>query len=55
MLQNSIKKTYFLVVWSFGHPNGLKMLNKGPQMGGMYVLMSKPENMPITKSLGPFC
>jgi hypothetical protein len=29
------------------------MLNKGPQVGGMYVLMSKPENTPITKSLGP--
>jgi hypothetical protein len=34
-------------------PNGPKKVDKGSQVGGMYVSMSKLENKPLTKSLGP--
>jgi hypothetical protein len=35
-------------------PNGPKKVLKGPQAGGLFVTMSKLENKPLTKSLGPF-
>jgi hypothetical protein len=42
----------FLAIWA--HQNGLKKVHKGPQMSGVYDPMSKFENYPLTKSLGPF-
>jgi hypothetical protein len=45
----------FLVIWGpFGHPSKPQKIHKGLQVGGMYGLMSKLENKPLTKSLGPF-
>jgi hypothetical protein len=35
-------------------PNGSKKVHKGSEVGGMYVSISKLENKPLTKSLGPF-
>jgi hypothetical protein len=42
----------FLAVWAT--PNGPRKVHKGPQVGGMYGLMSKNKNKPLTKALGPF-
>jgi hypothetical protein len=60
LVQNN-QKMYFYAVFScgaFGHLNGpktlFKTLFKGPQVGGMYVLMSKLKNGLLTKPLGTF-
>jgi hypothetical protein len=42
----------FWGIWAAS--NGPKMVDRGPQVGGMYVLMSKFENKPLTKLLGLF-
>jgi hypothetical protein len=48
------KIVFYAVLGHLGTPNGPKKVLKGPQMDRMYVLMSKLENKPLTKSLGPF-
>jgi hypothetical protein len=42
----------FWGIWS--PPNGREKVQKGPQLGKMYLLVSKYENKPLTKSIGPF-
>jgi hypothetical protein len=58
MVQN-IQKTGLMMFFDhfgaiYGPLNGLKKVNKGLQMGGMYDSMSKLKNKPLTKLLGPF-
>jgi hypothetical protein len=59
MVQNNQKTGFYAVffgaIWGFlGTPDGLKKVDKGPQVGGIYGPMSKLKNKPLTKSLGPF-
>jgi hypothetical protein len=45
---------YFMLFFATrAPPNGNKKVLKGPQLGGMYGLMSNLKNNPLTKSLGP--
>jgi hypothetical protein len=37
----------------FGDAQMPENVHKGPQVSGMYVPMSKLENKPLTKSIGP--
>jgi hypothetical protein len=49
------QKWVFILVWGiWACPIGPKKVLEGPQVGGMYVPMSKLENRPLAKSLGPF-
>jgi hypothetical protein len=43
---------HFEAIWA--PSNGPKMVDKGPQVGGMYGLMTKLKNESLTQSLGPF-
>jgi hypothetical protein len=49
------ENSFFMLDWGiWAPPNGPKKVHKGPQVDRMYVPMSKLENKPLTKSLGPF-
>jgi hypothetical protein len=43
-----------MLFWGIWAPkNGPKKVLKGPQVSGMYAPMSKLENKPLIKSVGP--
>jgi hypothetical protein len=49
------KQVCYAVFHHFGAPpNGPEKIDKGPQVGRMYGLMSELKNKPLTKYLGPF-
>jgi hypothetical protein len=49
------RKWVFMLFWGiWAPPKGPIEVLKGLQVGGMYVPMSKLENKPLTKSIGPF-
>jgi hypothetical protein len=54
MVQNSQIMGVYAVLGHLGTPNWTQKGTQGPQVGGMYVLMSKLENEPLIKSIGPF-
>ena len=47
-------KFFMLFGGIWAPPNGREKVQKGPQLGKMYLLVSKLENKPLTKSIGPF-
>ena len=53
MVQNN-QKMFLCYFGAIGHLDGPKKLYKGPEVGRMYVLMSKLGNGSLTKSLGLF-
>ena len=54
MVQNSHKMGVYAVLGHLGTPNWSQKVHNGPQVGGMYVPMSKLKNKPLNKSIGPF-
>jgi hypothetical protein len=59
MLQNNQKTVFFYLAYDFfgaiwAPPSRPRKVNKGQQIGGMYGSMSKLDDKPLTKSLGPF-
>jgi hypothetical protein len=54
MVQNIQKMGVYAVLGHLGTSNWTQKGTQGPQVGGMYVPMSKLENKPLIKSIGPF-
>jgi hypothetical protein len=48
------KKFFYAVFGHLGNPKWTKKVLKGPQVGEMYVPMSRLENKLLTESIGPF-
>jgi hypothetical protein len=54
MVQNNQKTVFYAVSGHVGAIWALKKINKDPQVGKMFGLMSELKNKPLTKSFGPF-
>jgi hypothetical protein len=54
MVQNIQKMGVYAVLGHLGTSNWTQKGTQGPQVGGMYFPMSKLENKPLIKSIGPF-